>query len=403
MSVKRAVGVAAVAASLVIVPVSAAVAAPANTSSPVTASAAQSTWTGVTGNAGSSVNISSLITFEAVDGTYSYSTYAPEMGFSVPLRPGTYRVFLRDAFDGQWLDDGSGRNADDPAAARNLITVREGEVVPVNLFVHWPSSLSVQVANAPTGRFDAQLIRADGLTVDQQMNYNGQFNFYGLQPGEYRLRFLKSSDRYEHSAYPKEQWYGGSSAATATPILVSYDEELTVDAVLQSGADVAGRVARPSSKPNLRIDVDAYQGKVDGNEVAHAQVEKDGTYRLTGLGAGTYTVVFTGDDRKIADQYWTVTIRQNSGSMTLNTTMKLQQFTAISPPRKVKAKASAALPGKTLNGSKIKWKSTNTSICRISNGRIVGVKPGSCTLTAKAKGNATYQPINSGLTIRVYR
>ncbi len=119
---------------------------------------------------------------------------------------------------------------------------------------------------------------------------DGTYSIPGLTPGTYTVDF--TADCGTTTSY-LEQWYNGAStASSATPVvLASGGTAAAINATMSTGGSISGTVKDSTSAPISGISADAYDGY---SYVGSAVTQSNGTYTITGLAAGSYTVEFYG-------------------------------------------------------------------------------------------------------------
>lgn len=115
---------------------------------------------------------------------------------------------------------------------------------------------------------------------------DGRYRIEGLAPGTYRVEFCSGDAAFEY-------WNNSRSLAQATSIVLNPSAQVTgIDARLEQGGSITGTVLGPTQQLAPCAEVFAYQ-RIGGSWVrvpSFSGVETDGSYRLDGLGAGSYRV-----------------------------------------------------------------------------------------------------------------
>jgi LPXTG-motif cell wall-anchored protein len=131
---------------------------------------------------------------------------------------------------------------------------------------------------------------------------NGDYTVTGLEPGEYTVRFATVGTG---TGLISEYWDGARTAESATRITAVGGETVTgIDATLQQGASITGRVTResdgtPISGASVSVSPDSF-----GASSVVATTDENGVYLTDGLVPAAYTVKFEAPDDALADEYW---------------------------------------------------------------------------------------------------
>jgi len=166
---------------------------------------------------------------------------------------------------------------------------------------------------------------------------DGHYSFTGLRAASYTVAFEPNFG----SGYVVQQqwWNGASSAATATPIVIAAGAAVTgIDAAFPVGGAITGTVSASTGQ--------LFGGTVSaiwpGGAVAgYASIGFDGTFRLVGLAAGSYTVGYSGGfNGAFAPQWW-------SGSDSLAGAT----YFPVTPGETVTGKDAVLQPGATSTGT----------------------------------------------------
>jgi hypothetical protein len=209
------------------------------------------------------------------------------------LTTGDYKVEFVPCFGGayaaQWYRDKS------TEAAATIIKVTAGRVTSgINGVLHAAQSLSGTVTSGVTGKPLAGVCvfanDAQGNTVEAaQTGSRGRYDLPEMPAGTYNLVFFFCA-----------QISPALAPVTRTDVRVSATKPSTgVNAVLHPGGSIAGTVlgetgSGSASQPEPGICVEATPKTGDGAD-AVAVAGVNGDYKLTGLAAGTYSLLFTAD------------------------------------------------------------------------------------------------------------
>ncbi|MBT2552778.1 S-layer family protein [Arthrobacter sp. ISL-5] len=151
---------------------------------------------------------------------------------------------------------------------------------------------------------------------------DGSYKFAGLAAGSYKVQFSAGSSG------SLDQWYGGLSFTEATPVPVADSQDLTLsDTPLAKGASISGKVTAPAGVELSAVTASVYNADNFRSYAVNAQVQSDGTYKVTGLRAGNYKVQFAGYNTGALNQWYA-----NATTMDSATTLPLtagQDLTGI--------------------------------------------------------------------------
>ncbi|WP_334152428.1 MSCRAMM family protein [Microbacterium sp.] len=142
---------------------------------------------------------------------------------------------------------------------------------------------------------------------------NGDYTVTGLEPGEYTVRFATAGTE---TGLISEYWDGARTAESATRITAVGGETVTdIDATLQQGASITGRVTResdgtPISGASVSVSPDSI-----GASPAVVMTDENGVYLTDGLVPAAYTVKFEATDDALADEYWESAYDQQSATL----------------------------------------------------------------------------------------
>jgi len=142
-------------------------------------------------------------------------------------------------------------------------------------------------------------------SLDDYNNGNGLTGTQTDQHGFYDLNSVPAGDGYivefsdsDNGAYLPQCYLGQATAATATPVTVTFGVPLTgIDAVLAPAGRITGRVTDANGDPLADMMVSVFTSVDNWNNgisVGSAQADENGYYIL-GLPAGIYLVQFNSD------------------------------------------------------------------------------------------------------------
>ena len=241
---------------------------------------------------------------------------APLAGASVSLElpGGSYVQFTTTAADGSYLFSGlpaAGYVLDfSPADGQNFgsvwwnsqagistatVVAVEGGASVANISPTLPIggtvSGTVKTPSGPGSFSSVDIIDSSGKYVSAGFtDSTGAYSVTGIAPGSYTADFVAPAG----SGLVPQWWNGKSSQATADYFTVTGGQVTSgIDGSLSSGASVSG-VIDGAGTPNVRL-ADAQVTAVDstGGYAGFTQSAADGSYSLTGLTAGSYTVQFS--------------------------------------------------------------------------------------------------------------
>ncbi|MGO4807838.1 hypothetical protein AB4089_22275 [Arthrobacter sp. 2MCAF15] len=215
-----------------------------------------------------------------VDGTYKITG----------LPAGSYKLNFsgwNTGLQNQWYKNAS---SFDTAIA---VSVNAGQdLTGINATLVKGATISGKVT-VPAGLDPAKIMVIASPTAAQGQEGNsfvaedGSYKVIGLTAGSYKLHFSGWS-----TGVP-DQWYKNAySSDTATAVTVTASQDLTgVNVTLVKGATIGGKVTVPGGSP-IGIYVNATATAIHGQS-GQSTAEPDGSYKITGLPAGSYKVSFS--------------------------------------------------------------------------------------------------------------
>lgn len=234
-------------------------------------------------------------TMVSADGTYRLGG----------LAAGSYKLKFQGYNNGaiaQWYN-----NADTFAGATALDLVRGQDLAGINVTLVKGASISGKVT-APSG-VDPAHLRVSAFSTDSQstdagnvqVSPDGSYQLTGLRAGSYKLQF----SGYQTDALT--QWYKNAATfSTATAVAVTAGQVLTgIDATLVKGASINGKVTAPVGVNLSSVSVNVQSTEpIEGFMPPFVQIAADGTYRASGLPAGSYSVGFNGYNSGALPQWY---------------------------------------------------------------------------------------------------
>jgi len=139
------------------------------------------------------------------------------------------------------------------------------------------------------------------IVASARLDEQGHYVVPGLAAGTYRVRFLTSNyavwdEGFFSSAVDVnliDEYYGDALTREAARLVTVSPSHMTtgIDGSLDQGASITGTVTAPPSEPDFRWMVTLQVNSASGETFSDGiQVQMDGTFSVTGLPAGTYTV-----------------------------------------------------------------------------------------------------------------
>ncbi|MDH6180305.1 putative cell wall-binding protein [Microbacteriaceae bacterium SG_E_30_P1] len=236
------------------------------------------------------------------DGSYSFSGLAPgEYYLWAGPNYGSTSTLVREYYD----------NKPDAASATRF-TVGSGATYTANFELETGGIISGTVTNsssAPLADIDVTVFEEDDFGYWRQVktattNASGLYTVEGLENGAYVVRFSDFGGTYA------QRYNGGAVDRSAATLLnVGPGANATaVNAQLVAGGSISGTVTQTPTGGTATPSNGAYVSiiKVSGGEheaVESVQTSASGTYSLSGLAPGNYTIQTFGDNS--ANWAWT--------------------------------------------------------------------------------------------------
>ena len=232
---------------------------------------------------------------QGTQSTWGYASVAPDGTYRMErLAAGAYKISFSGGANGaetQWY-----KNAASQATA-TPVSVTEGQnLTGIDATLIKGASISGKVT-LPAG-IDATGLQVSATSPESEFGQvattavlqDGTYRLAGLAAGTYKLKF----SGYNTDAI--EQWYNNAETfADAATVTLAKGQDLTgINAALVKGSSISGKVTAPSGTDLTNIRVSAYSGDSLFDDAGNVQVGADGTYRLSGLRAGSYKLQFAG-------------------------------------------------------------------------------------------------------------
>ncbi len=216
-------------------------------------------------------------------GYYTFTTLVSE----------TYRLEFSPPFNSLYL----GEFYDDQASLSTAtpIPVEPPDVVTANAVLQLGGQISGRITASDTGDGLAgvavRLFNTSGNTAaTTATDATGQYTITTLATGVYRIEFRTQFANDATTLLYLGEFYNDSpSLDTATGISVTAPDTTTIDAVLQRGAELRGRVRAADTGDGLE-DVTVRLVNANGNTLATVDTSATGNYIFTTLTTGVYRV-----------------------------------------------------------------------------------------------------------------
>ncbi|WP_427004430.1 beta strand repeat-containing protein [Pseudarthrobacter sp. H2] len=247
-------------------------------------------------------NVSVSASSAATRGQMGQSGVAPDGTYKIiGLPAGSYKLRFSGGALEQWHENAASfdtATALTVTAGQDLTgvdaTLMKGATISGKITAPAGVSLSYVSVTASSASSQGPSVQSGSVAQD------GSYKIAGLPAGSYKLRFSGWNSAV------LEQWYGGATSFdTATAVTVTADQDLTgVDATLVKVATISGKVTAPAGVELSRVTVSASSAASQGMWGQLAFVASDGSYRITGLPAGSYKLRFSGSSSGAPDQWY---------------------------------------------------------------------------------------------------
>jgi hypothetical protein len=248
----------------------------------------------------------------------------------------------------------------------NAATSSTAHVVPVTAGATTASINAALISGAITGTVTAATGGADlgGICVDVQQTVgagfgsattrpDGTYTVTGLKSGSYSVEFFTGCG---NNGNYLTQWYNGQATETsAVPVsVVNGVTSPSINAALITGGTISGTVTAAANGADLSgICVDASQ--INGTGFENATTSANGSYSISGLGSGQYSVQFSpncGNGQNLLTQWYndkTSALAADPVSVTAGTTTSSIDA-AMQIPGTITGTVTAANGGAQLSG-----------------------------------------------------
>lgn len=255
--------------------------------------------TGTVSDAASGEGISdvevSAISSEGADAGHARTTSSGAYTIS-GLTPGKYTVEFeptQSKYVGQYYEDAAG------AESARVLTLAGGETKEgVNAALTVGASISGQVTSAQTHEAAAGVKvhvtdSENGVAINTSTGENGTYTAQGLPAGSYTVQFEPSGAGEVAQFYPDASTVEDAQAVNVT----EGEAEEGINAELAAAASITGTVTDATSgQPLAGVEVEATSS--EAGATGSALTGEDGSYTISGLPEGTYTVQFEPSDQE---------------------------------------------------------------------------------------------------------
>jgi hypothetical protein len=154
---------------------------------------------------------------------------------------------------------------------------------------------------------------------------DGSYKITGLTAGSYKVQFSGSDGAV------LQQWYKNAATFdTATAVAVTAGQDLTgISVTMVKAASISGKITAPAGVTLSRVSVNSMSTAAQSQVQQSANVAPDGTYRITGLQAGSYKIGFSGWNTGAQEQWYpNATSPDKATVLTLTTSQDLTGINA---------------------------------------------------------------------------
>lgn len=176
------------------------------------------------------------------------------------------------------------------------VTVTAGQLSTADVRLVKGASITGTITDASGAPISNVLVSAYSPTNYEsyyaQTDESGSYTLGGVSAGDYQICFDPSQAQGPAAGGYAAQCYDNKpSVDTADPVPVGSTGSVTVNAVLQAGAAITGRVTGSDGAALGGVYIYAYDPQ-SGQYLTASSDYSDGSYRLPGLAAGDFSVCF---------------------------------------------------------------------------------------------------------------
>jgi hypothetical protein len=216
------------------------------------------------------------------------------------LEPGLYYVFffvgpgclvpVTGPYESQWFPDAAS------SVSARLVSLPAGRTTAVDAVLKPGGTITGEVTGTSGQPLAGICVDADlpvnGTSVVAEIGYpdtgpRGNYRMSGLPAGRFDVSFFPCAANFRYA----QQWYRGRAGPASTTAVDVRAGATTahIDARLTIGGTISGRVTGTDGRPLDNICPLAYNRS---GQVAQGSTGRAGTYAMTGLASGRYTVAF---------------------------------------------------------------------------------------------------------------
>jgi protocatechuate 3,4-dioxygenase beta subunit len=201
-----------------------------------------------------------------------------------------------------------------------VLTIALGDVLTeMNVFLPAGASISGVVRDSAGNPIQGVKVSASespccsGSSSAATTSADGSYTVQGLSAGNFTVYFSKNESSYV------SQYLGGSTSSFgATVLSVSAGDALTgKDATLATGASISGVVRDSGGNPIEGVSISVNSSPCCSGGSGYAYSASDGSYKVEGLPAGTYSVQFFKQGSPFISQYLGASTSSPQGSLTV--------------------------------------------------------------------------------------
>ena len=207
-----------------------------------------------------------------------------------------------DNFSSQWWNNEPTQSTATPIALASGQALTD---IDANLAAGATVSGQVETSAGPATYSSVSVVDAEGdYIASGATDGNGDYSINALPAGSFTVEFTDPTD----SSLPAQYWNDSSSLAgatffTTTPGSSVTDIDAFFTAASQGTASISGTVYDPAN-PGSGLPFENVQAlNPDGSTAGSTQTADDGTYTISGLSAGSYTLEFSSFGAN-APQWW---------------------------------------------------------------------------------------------------